>query len=259
MLDFIKKLFSPPPKPLASYGRTDTGRVRGHNEDAFCILPEQHVFLVADGMGGHNAGEVASRIAIEALTDYIINKAGKNLQGSNEEIRHALINGLRKANEKVMTLAASDDDLQGMGCTFVSCLVAGNSLHTCHVGDARCYIADEKKLEQITTDHTSLAKFDQKVRDDDMTMEIVPPPRHVVTRAIGFPFNEDPEYHTRNIRPGNRILLCSDGLWSMVDHDEMHRIITNAESPEQASNLLVDRANEGGGKDNITAVVVFID
>lgn len=259
MLDFFKNLFSSQKMELNSYGRTDTGRVRDHNEDAFSILGDYRIFIVADGMGGHNAGEVASRVAIESLTSFYSRTAANSFHGSNNDIRRTLINSFNDANEKVMNLASSDDDLQGMGCTLVACYVGRKTVHSCHVGDARCYIANDNKIEQITNDHSYVATFNKNIsEDEDSTVEIARPPRHVITRAIGFPFNEEPEYHNREFQAGNRLLLCSDGLWSMVDDNEMHNILMNSETPEKASDWLVNRANEEGGKDNITALVVFL-
>ena len=114
-------------------GRTDTGRVRQKNEDAFHLMEDRGVFLVADGMGGHNAGEIASRVAIETLADFFSKTWFCSVFNNPEEIRHTLIKAFRQANEKVIKVAASDEDFNGMGCTLVACLVEGNRLHSCHV------------------------------------------------------------------------------------------------------------------------------
>ena len=141
-----------------------------------------------------------------------------------------------------------------MGCTLVSCLLDGDLLHTCHVGDARCYVADSNALEQLTTDHSCIAEYEGM---KGIAGDIKRPPRQVITRAIGFPFPEDPEYHLRRIVPGSRLLLCSDGLWSMVEDSALHQILMSSETPEKACNAMINKANEAGGTDNITAVVVF--
>ena len=155
-----------------------------------------------------------------------------------------------------MKMAQEDDSRNGMGCTLVSCMIDDDSLHTCHVGDARCYVAGRKGLEQLTTDHSVIAAYEKKISAGNTT-EMKKPPRQVITKAIGFPFPEDPEYHCRTIDPGNRILLCSDGLWSMIDNQQIQKILNSAETPAQASETLVFKANEAGGTDNITAVVIF--
>lgn len=256
MTSLFKRLFSISQQSMTSFGRTDTGRVRSHNEDKFCILTDRKVFVVADGMGGHNAGEVASQVAIETLTDYFSKEAVCRLKGNTEEIRHFLIRGLHYANEVVMKMAMEDDSRNGMGCTLVSGLINSDQLHTCHVGDARCYMADEQGLEQLTTDHSAIAAYEEMAGSGN-AIELERPPRQVITRAIGFPFPEDPEYHCRKLQPGNRLLLCSDGLWSMVNDKKIHEILISAETTEEASDTLIKKANEAGGTDNITAVVIF--
>lgn len=249
MPHFLKRLFGISRQDISSSGRTDTGRLRSHNEDDYCILTDRNIFVVADGMGGHNAGEVASRAAIETLNAYFSKKATHKIKGKKEEIRHFIIKGFYHINDVVMEMAEKDASRGGMGCTLVSGLLDGSLLHTCHVGDSRCYIGDEKGLAQVTTDHSMVAACDEKQNSGNS--------RHVITRAIGFPFSEDPEYHCREIRPGNRLLFCSDGLWSMMDDKQIHEVLFGTETPEHASNLLVQKANQAGGTDNITAVVVF--
>jgi len=256
MIRLLKKVFGNSQQRISSCGRTDTGRVRSHNEDNFCILADRKIFVVADGMGGHNAGEVASQVAIETLDKYLSKDAIRKVKGNREEIRHFLIKGFHHTNDAVMKMAQEDESRNGMGCTLVSGLIDGDLLHTCHVGDARCYIADDQGLKQVTNDHSVIAAYEEKVGSGD-TSDLKRPPRQVITRAIGFPFPEDPEYHCRELQPGNRLLLCSDGLWSMVDDKQIHDILMSAETTEQASDTLIQEANMAGGTDNITAVVVY--
>ncbi len=256
MISLLKKIFGISRYNISSAGKTDTGKVRSHNEDNFCLLNERKIVLVADGMGGHNAGEVASQVAIETLDQYCSKEAIRKIRGNREEIQHFLIKGFHHTNEIVMKMAQEDVSRNGMGCTLVSGLIDGHLLHTCHVGDARGYISNKQTMEQLTTDHSIIAAYEEKKRNGN-TVDLKRPPRQVITRAIGFPFPEDPEYHSAEIHPGNRLLLCSDGLWSMLDDKQMHEIIISADTPEQACDTLVQEANEAGGTDNITAVVVF--
>lgn len=253
MITAIKRLFGIPPRELSVFGRTDTGKVREHNEDSFSILSRRNFFIVADGMGGHNAGEVASRVAIEALVDFFSEQQLRRMRGNKEEIRHSLIAGFRHANHVVMEKASASSKLTGMGCTLVAVIVDNGLLHTCHVGDARCYIKNDQGIEQITTDHTGVTLF-QKTTGTG-TVENMPP-RNVVTMAIGFPFPQDPEYNCNSLQQKDKILLCSDGLWSMLDDYRINEILTAAPTPEHACEELVLRANEAGGKDNITALVI---
>lgn len=253
MFGFLKKLCKSKPRAISFYGRTDTGMVRNHNEDSFCSLRNRRLFVVADGMGGHNAGEVASRLAIESLLEFLSEEKVREIRGNDEEIHQSMLAAFNHANQAVMSKAAADATMQGMGCTMVACLLDEKTLHTCHVGDARCYLSEKGSLKQITTDHTTVTY----IHKTDANNKEVQIPRQVVTRAIGFPSHEGPEYHKNMLRPGSRILLCSDGLWNMVDHTRIEQILLNAPTPEKASETLVTAANEQGGRDNITALVIF--
>jgi protein phosphatase len=207
-------------------------------------------------MGGHNAGEVASQVAVQNIDKFFTKEAFRKTKGIKEAIQHLLIKGFHHVNNSVIEMAQEDASRSGMGCTLVSCLIRSGLMHTCHVGDARCYVADHQHLEQITNDHSMIAAYEEKSKTDKNN-ESIKPPRQVITRAIGFPFTEDPEYHCREIQPGNRLLLCSDGLWSMVNDEQIHEVLMGAEAAEQATHTLVQMANEAGGTDNITAVVIF--
>ncbi|MDG4476481.1 PP2C family protein-serine/threonine phosphatase [Thiovibrio frasassiensis] len=250
---FLKKLCKSKPRAISFYGRTDTGMVRGHNEDSFCSLRNRRLFVVADGMGGHNAGEIASRLAIEALLESLSEEKIREIRGNDEKIHQSMLEAFHHANQAVMNKASADETMKGMGCTMVACLLDENRLHTCHVGDARCYLSEKGVLKQITTDHTAVT-YVQRIDANNKEIQV---PRHVVTRAIGFNSPEGPEYHKNIVLPGTRVLLCSDGLWNMIDHTHIEQILLNASSPEKASETLVKAANDQGGRDNITALVIF--
>ena len=253
LFGFLKKICTGKPRSISFHGRTDTGMVRDHNEDSFCSLRNRRLFVVADGMGGHKAGEVASRLAIESLIEFLSEEKIREIRGNDYEIHQSLLAAFNHANQTVMAKAAANETMQGMGCTMVACLLDENRLHTCHVGDVRCYLSEKGSLQQITTDHTALAYINKTDANNKETQV----QRHVVTRAIGFYSHEGPEYHKNILRPGSRVLLCSDGLWNMVDHTRIEQILLNAPSPEKASETLVTAANEQGGRDNITALVIF--
>jgi protein phosphatase len=232
--------------PLTYAGLSDIGKIRKNNEDCFGIMGGQNIFIVADGMGGHSGGEVASQATIEIIRSHFTQKTIRAMLGNSPEIRHAMITGFEKANNEIMALAETETSLQGMGCTLVMAFIEGTTLHTCHVGDARCYVVSGDIINQITTDHTAINE------DADTSKN-----RHVVTRAIGYPFPEPPEYHATPLDEGDKILLCSDGLWSMLDDQKISKEIRAAESPQKASEHLVAMANSAGGKDNITALAIF--
>lgn len=253
MFGFLKKLLAGRSRPASFHGRTDTGRVRPHNEDSFCTLGNRSLFVVADGMGGHRAGEVASRMAIEALIEFLTEERRQAAAGNSASSRRLLLDGFHHANQTVMKSAAANPTQRGMGCTMVACLVDNATLHTCHVGDARCYLAHQGSLELITTDHTGLSPVPGSSSTNGDTAQL----RKVVTRAIGFPFPQEPEYHANPLRPGDRVLLCSDGLWNMLDQCRLEQILLNATTADGASKELINAANEEGGRDNITALVLF--
>jgi len=239
------------------YQESRIGR-RASNQDriAHCYSREALLMLVADGMGGHNAGEVASRLAIEALVEYFTPSRLRQMTDNDEETRHSLINGLHYANRRVMTAAELEPYCRGMGCTLVLCRLDGGTLHTCHAGDARCYLDDGHELRQLTTDHAGVA-FAPRLQEAGGS-EKPARQRPVVTMAIGFPFRHDPEYHALSVTAGHRLLLCSDGLWSMLPDREIHAILQQAATPQEACDRLISQANQAGGRDNITAVAIFL-
>ena len=158
-----------------------------------------------------------------------------------------------------MAQAAANEKQKGMGCTFIIGYLSGTSLHTCHVGDVRAYLGRNGRLEQLTTDHTYAAEFERRVEEEpDLEGTMQAPARNIVSRAVGFPFTEGPEYHCTPLDHGDRILLCSDGLWSMLDDHGMYGVLMESVGPEQACDALIEQANLAGGKDNITAVVAFV-
>ena len=255
-MKLLRRLFKPARSIIAGFGQTDTGRVRSNNEDTFCLLEKQRMFIVSDGMGGHNAGEVASRIAVESLVGHFTEAAVERISGNPEEICHFMIMAFRSTNNLVMKKAGEDESLNRMGCTLMACLIDYDVLHICHVGDVRCYINGKNGFEQITNDHSYAAAFKRKSPEETEGKDV--PSRNILTKAIGFPFPEDPEYNRRDVRKGDRLLMCSDGLWGMLDDQKLNKIIMEASDPEVACNSLISKANEAGGRDNITALVVFL-
>jgi protein phosphatase len=255
-LHFLKKPFFRKRLLVSSCGRTDTGMKRRRNEDSFCIMRNRNIYIVADGMGGHNAGDVASKAAVDSLAQYYIDNKLNTLV-NREAIRHTMIAGFIHANETIMAMAAEKDPLQGMGCTMIACYVNNESVHFCHVGDVRGYVATTKLIRQLTTDHSYAAQFRQSNSRDPKTLS--GPPKNIISRAIGFPFKEDPEYNFSESHSGIRVFICSDGLWGMIDDPQLHDILFSAPSPEKACETFIERANEAGGKDNITVVSIFID
>ena len=232
------------PLKLVAAGVTDVGRVREGNEDGF--LDESlrlGVVAVADGMGGHRAGEVASATALESLRAAVA--AGRPL-------RDAIVD----ANDAVLEKSVSDQQLRGMGTTLTAgTLGTDGNLVIGHVGDSRAYLFHGGELTQITDDHSLV---EEMVRTGELTPEQAEshPQRSIITRALGIDPEVEVDVYPVQLGVGDRVLLCSDGLTTMVRSEDIAGILEREPDPERAAQLLVDAANAAGGEDNITAVVV---
>jgi protein phosphatase len=220
---------------------TDTGRRRRRNEDSYVVSPP--LFAVADGMGGAQAGEIASRLAVEAMES--------QAPGGGAERVTALI---QEANRRIYERSNEDAAVSGMGTTMTAALVEEDgNVAIGHVGDSRAYLLRDGKLEQLTEDHSLVAEL---VRTGKLSEEEAEthPQRSVITRALGTDPDVDVDTFSVHAKPGDLFLICSDGLTTMVDDDEILRTIEAARDLEEAARTLVKKANKGGGEDNITIV-----
>jgi PPM family protein phosphatase len=231
---------------LVAGQRTDVGRVREGNEDGYFVDDDMGLFAVADGMGGHRAGEVASATALEALVAAV--KSGR-----------PIADAIALANDAVLERSAGDERLRGMGTTMTAgTLAAGDRLLVGHVGDSRAYLVRDGELRQITEDHSLV---EEMVRGGELTPEQAEdhPQRSIITRALGIEPEVEVDVYPVELRAGDRLLLCSDGLTTMVRTDDITAILRGEPDPQRAANLLVDAANEAGGEDNVTVVVLDVD
>src|SRR5262245_687604 len=222
---------------------TDPGRRRRRNEDAYVVQPP--LFAVADGMGGAQAGEIASRIAASALRD--------SDADAGEE---AIVTLIQEANRRVYEAAASDDARAGMGTTMTAALVEGDTVRIGHVGDSRAYRVRDGALEQLTEDHSLVAEL---VRSGKLSPEEadVHPQRSVITRVLGTDPEVDVDTFAVEGRPGDVFMICSDGLTSMVDDEAILAVLgQDGRTLHQRAGGLVDAANRGGGEDNITVILL---
>jgi protein phosphatase len=246
---------------------SDPGLRRTSNEDSYCTRPDLGLFIVADGMGGHVAGEVASRVAVEAIQVFIQETAGadKNrtwpfpFEPALSLEANRLKAAFRLANRRIASAIADSHDLRGMATTASALLTGPDGACVAHVGDSRVYVLHGGQLEQITHDHSWV---EEQVRAGTMspTAARQHPWRNVVTRALAG--GDDPEVDVTQVRPSRRerYLLCSDGLFSVVSDTEIAAILSDTTLPlEQVSQRLVDAANAAGGPDNITALVLEVD
>jgi PPM family protein phosphatase len=247
--------------------RSDPGLKRTSNEDSYSTRPDVGLFVVADGMGGHVAGEVASRVAVEAIEAFIHETAGadKNrtwpfpFDPTVSLEANRLRAAFRLANRKIASAIADSQDLRGMATTASAVLLGPQGASVAHVGDSRVYVLRSGKLEQITHDHSWV---EEQVRAGTLTPTAARqhPWRNVVTRALSG--GEDPEVDVTDIvpRPGDRYLLCSDGLFTVVPDGRIAELLGDMKGPLDAiSAALVAAANDAGGPDNITALILQID
>ena len=220
---------------------TDIGKVRERNEDSF--LAESPVFAVADGIGGHRGGEVASRLALEVVEQMSTNGKG------------TLAERVREANRAVFERSQADRQVTGMGTTLTAVVVEGAGVRLVHVGDSRAYLLRAGSLRQLTEDHTLVARM---VKTGEITTDEaeIHPHRNVLTRALGTEPEVRVDEQDVPLIDGDRLLLCSDGLTGMVTEDQIQVILEAAVSPQDAADRLIKAANRAGGVDNITVVVL---
>jgi serine/threonine protein phosphatase PrpC len=249
---------------LESFGQTDVGRRRKLNEDNFLVDPETSLFAVCDGMGGHNAGEVASKLAIETLAAFIRKSAGEEkditwpygLEANLSFEANRLKTAIKLANKKVFKAADNREEYTGMGTTVVAALVAGDKLTVGSAGDSRCYLLSKGKLRQLTRDDSwvSAAWAEGILSSEEIERH---PLRNVITKAVGAKEEIEIETVEHQLEKGDVIMLCSDGLHSMINDEAILKAVTPfpATLPE-ATQKLIDAANEAGGKDNVSVVLL---
>jgi serine/threonine protein phosphatase PrpC len=262
-MNIFKKLFggrgkqeSPAADLIESvHGLTDVGMDRDNNEDYFLVNSSKNLFIVADGMGGHNAGEVASMNATEAVNDHFTSEILAEIKGDRIKINDELNDCLYAANQKILDMAETNTGYRGMGCTLVVALVETGALHMGHVGDARAYLCNENGIHLLTTDHSKVMEL---VKAGQMTLEEArqSPLKNELGQAIGSPLPIIPDYNFCELKNGDKVLLCSDGLWDMLSDKEIYQIVKQAKPAQSICEELVRKANDAGGHDNITVVLI---
>lgn len=238
---------------MEAYALTDIGRVRTMNQDYIYSSPEKvgslpNLFLVADGMGGHKAGDFASRYAVEHLVIYI------NREGEGSPVMQ-LKKGIETVNEKLYGESLVREELKGMGCTLVAGVVEDHILYAANVGDSRLYLIHGDGIRQITRDHSyveeMVAMGQMRRGSADYNRR-----KNIITRAMGIGREVEPDFFEVDIKDNDYILLCSDGLSNMMDDEAIRRIITGEGSLKDKAALLIEEANSRGGADNIAVVLV---
>jgi PPM family protein phosphatase len=225
--------------------KSDVGRMRNDNQDSY--LADEPVFAVADGVGGHLGGDVASATAIRVIQDATQDGVARD---DLEDI-------LRKVNSAIWEQARGAAHLRGMGTTCTLALIEDGSAHLAHVGDSRAYLFRAGELSQVTEDHNLVGKM---LSEGRLTREEAAhhPQRNIITRALGLDPNVDVDLLTLELREGDRLLICSDGLSSMIEDRTLTEVLSSESDPQAAADRLVEAANEAGGEDNITVVLIDV-
>lgn len=236
------------------FGVTDIGKIRENNEDVFYTDSVNDVYIIADGMGGHNAGEVASAKSIEFIKESLNGFALKEIKDNPEEAEKILNRVLSETNLRILALADNNPDYKGMGCTIVMAIILNNNIYKIHVGDSRCYICRNDDIIQLGDDHSYVAAA---VKMGYLTKEEArkSPDKNKITMAMGTAKGIEPDYRKCELQYNDTILLCSDGLWDMISDNDILKIINSGKSAEDISNDLISEANNAGGPDNISVIV----
>ncbi len=237
--------------------QTDRGRVREINEDACLTLAEHNIYIVADGVGGHNAGEFASHGAVNLVAAYV-KEHPLNQSGDREWLKDYFLDCLRQVNQAILELAAKSSKVAGMATTMVLLYLADGNAYVVNIGDSRAYLLRDGVLRQLTEDHTYV---NQLVREGTLTPSeaAVHPNRNMITRALGGEAEIAPDFFQFQVYEGDKLLLCTDGLYNEIPEVELCRRITDCKDMQVLADSLVDAANENGGKDNITVICIQVE
>jgi PPM family protein phosphatase len=242
-------------------GETNVGMKRNHNEDNFSIIEESGLYIVADGMGGHASGEVASKMAVDSMREFFVATSSDpertwpyKMDRSKGYEENRLITGIKLANLRIYESAQRDSRQRGMGTTIVTIFAVEDGVYTAHVGDSRVYRLREGKIEQLTEDHSLLNDYIKMKR---LTPEEIAnfPHKNVIVRALGMKDTVKVDTHFEQPKANDTYLLCSDGLSGPVSDPDILEIITSAPDIKVAATRLIERANANGGPDNITVVL----
>lgn len=240
---------------MMSFARSDIGKAREINQDYYSIPKSEdslQLFILADGMGGYNGGEIASKLATESAKSYIENNFDK-IEHNKEAILELIKSAIEYANMVVFEKSKQEPNLEGMGTTLDICFIYNNKVYIGHVGDSRVYRIRGEIIRKLTKDHSYVQ---QLVEDGKITREEANhhPKKNMLLKALGCMAYVEPDLRARNYETGDVLLMCSDGLTNMVEEKEIYRVVK--ENVETAPNVLVDLANEAGGYDNITVVTI---
>jgi PPM family protein phosphatase len=248
---------------IEAYARTDPGPVREHNEDFFKIDLDNGVFIVADGMGGHAAGEVASQMAVETVHRTLIGQIDPDEtrlvrdvdpQDPGDKLRERMRYAMNQASVRIRRETEIRPETRGMGTTVVVLVIDGDQAHLAHVGDSRAYLWRRGRLARLTRDHTVVQ---QEIDAGRLTPELarLVPHKHILTQSVGYHGPVEPDTTTRVVEPGDLFILCSDGLTDPLDDDAIRKVV-EAHPVDMLADALTEEALGAGGEDNVTVITV---
>lgn len=238
---------------MISYGQTDIGMVRSINQDSIYFSDKPvgnlpNLYIVADGMGGHKAGDYASAHAVSWFVDYA-------KECNYENPITIMKTGIAKVNDMLLQMSNEHSELKGMGTTFVAAVMIDDKMYVANIGDSRLYVIGQEDTRQITLDHSLVEELIRTGQLDRRKVRFHPE-KNIITRALGTGKEAVPDFFEVELQPGEKVLLCSDGLTNMVEDDEIGSIVMRQQFVDRICEQLIDRANYYGGKDNIGVVVI---
>ncbi len=238
---------------MKAYGMTDIGKKRVVNQDNIYVSTKPvgnlpNLFVVADGMGGHKAGDYASRYATDAVVESIS-------ANSETDIKKIITKAVEDANSLVFKKTAEIEDFRGMGTTLVIAAISGDELTVANVGDSRLYLIEGSSIKQLTQDHSLVAEMVRMGQIDEQEARRRPD-KNIITRAIGISEVIHADFFKSKVKSKEYVLLCSDGLSNMLEDSEMLSAVTSSDPLEKKTSMLIDLANQKGGKDNISVIII---
>lgn len=238
-------------------GLSDVGRVRSENQDRWFADPAQQLFIVSDGVGGHFGGDLAAEAVTKLVPRQVQKAVAEHARLEDPRLAAAVTRGVARVSRTIRAETQGEPGLDGMGATVVLALIREMKTLVVHLGDSRAYLLRERRLCQLTQDHTlvQLLVDNGDVSERDAKSH---PGANQLTRCVGMEGDALPDARIVDLRPADRLLLCSDGLSNMLDVVVLECILSGEDDPEKACKALIDRANAAGGRDNITAVVVAV-
>jgi serine/threonine protein phosphatase PrpC len=251
---------------VEAYGRTECGHVRDNNEDALLLDLEMGIFIVADGMGGHAAGEVASQMAVDGVHEILCGSQDPDetrlvrevdSEDASDIMRERLRYAMNQASVQIRRYSEEHAETRGMGTTVVALVLDGDRAHLAHVGDSRAYLLRRDQLTRLTRDHTVVQ---QEIDAGRLTPELARllPHRNILTQSVGFHGPVEPDTSTRVVQAGDVFILCSDGLTDMLDDRALLEVMRGRE-PEELVDVLIEAALQAGTEDNVTVMVIAVE